>query len=181
MRPSAVPRAAVAAVLALFAAPAAPGEGVPSDVAVKAIYLLKLGPFVEWPSPYRPTFEVCVVGPDPFGSLLDRAAAGVLVRGAPVVVRRMASAAQASDCRIAFVDGSASAIRDAVASLRDKPVLTVTDAAPTPGMVDFVIDQNRVRFRIDDAAAEAAGLKMSSKLLDIAVAVRSRKSIEGGR
>jgi hypothetical protein len=53
-------------------------------------------------------------------------------------------------------------------------VLTVTDGEwrPHRGMVDFEISGGRVRFNIDQAAANAAGLTISSKLLDVALSVR---------
>ena len=56
-----------------------------------------------------------------------------------------------------------------------KPVLTVTDAADdagAKGMINFVIAAGRVRFEIDDVAARAGGLVISSKLLSLAVSVK---------
>ena len=56
--------------------------------------------------------------------------------------------------------------------MRGAPVLTVTDDAGDPaarGMIDFVLRDGRVRFRIDPRAAERSGLVISSKLLSLAV------------
>ncbi len=58
--------------------------------------------------------------------------------------------------------------------LKGTPVLPVTDASDTPGMIDFVLVQGHVRFRADDAAAAEAGLTISSKLLDLATSVKPR-------
>ena len=59
--------------------------------------------------------------------------------------------------------------------MRGSPVLTVTDAATDAGahgIVNFVIEGNRVRFEIDLNAAAENHLMISSKPLDLAVRVR---------
>jgi hypothetical protein len=56
-------------------------------------------------------------------------------------------------------------------------VLTVTDAARTPnarGIIHFVVQNDRVRFHIDERAAARNGLSISSKLLSLALSVRHR-------
>ena len=40
------------------------------------------------------------------------------------------------------------------------------------GIVQFVLDGNRVRFEINLAAAQRLGLKLSSELLKLAIAIR---------
>ena len=150
-----------------------------SQTAVKAAYLYKFAPFVEWPAghPTGASFTVCVVGSDPFGSVLDRAVAGQSVGDRPVVVRRLAIAAHDSPCDIAFLGGSrAQGVKEALGVLHGAPVLTVTDGSAAPGVVDFALAQGRVRFRIDDQTAADCGLTISSKLLSLAVSVRPRKA-----
>jgi hypothetical protein len=66
---------------------------------------------------------------------------------------------------------------DILEQVRGRPVLTVTDAERDPsakGVVNFVLDSNRVRFEIDQAGAAEQGLSISSKLLGLAVAVRGK-------
>jgi hypothetical protein len=61
---------------------------------------------------------------------------------------------------------------EALDKVRGEPVLTVTDEAGDPsarGMIDFVLRDGRVRFRIDPRTAERSGLSISSKLLSLAV------------
>ena len=152
------------------------------DLAVKAAYLYKLAPFVDWPSGGAGAFELCVVGDDPFGAILDRAVSGQQVAGQPIVVRRMPSADRNAPCRMMFLAGSAQqSVKDALRLLRAAPILTVTDAQTPGGMVNFVIDQGRVRFRIDDQAAAESGMSFSSKLLNLAVSVTPRKTRGMGR
>jgi hypothetical protein len=172
--------AAVTSAAALLAStPAVAGTDPGTlELAVKAAYLYKLGSFVTWPSdPARlaAPLAICVQGTDPFGPLLDRAAAGQSVAGRPVVVRRVARLEPDSGCAIAYVAGSAvQSQAQALAAVERAPVLTVTDAArgPTRGIVHLLLDAGKVRFAIDAAKADEAGLAISSKLLALAVVVR---------
>lgn len=168
-----------AALLLVPAAPAAAVRPTPSlELAVKATYLYKLAPFVNWPAsasqPVAP-LAICVQGADPFGPLLDRAVAGQSVAGRPVVVRRVPKLEPETGCAIAYVAGSpAQSQAQALAAVEKAPVLTVTDAArgQTRGIVHLVLDGGKVRFAIDTARAGSAGLDISSKLLALAVVVK---------
>jgi hypothetical protein len=173
-------RVALAAAAIVLAAGAAAAE--PLEYAVKAAFLSKFGFYVDWPNgafagPGSP-LNLCVVGDDPFGSMLDDAAAGQR-EGRPIVVRRLKAAARDSDCHIAYVGGDARAAAS-VDGLRGSAALVVTDArnpAPATGVIHFVVRDNRVRFTIDDEAAAQNGLAISSKLLGLALSVKPR----GGR
>lgn len=162
---------ALAAPLLLAAAPAQ----TRLEVAVKAAYLPKLAPFVDWPpealGPDGGPLVICVVGGDPFGRLIDQAARGQKVGRHPLVVRRLDRVTAASGCHIAYLGGSrGQSTADNLKALQGAPVLTVTDGVDAPeGIVHFVLDNNRVRFRINTAAAGAARLRLSSKLLSLAV------------
>jgi hypothetical protein len=169
-----LPALAVVVILAAGLAGAAQPPA-PLELAVKATYLVKLAPFVDWPAaalgePHGP-FVICVAGRDPFGALLDQAAAGQQVMDHPVVVRRLATVGADPHCQILFLDGApAQSLGEALALVRN-------DAAATPGVIDFVLDHGRVRFRIDDAAAAAHGLVIRAQLLNLAVSVTPRKSV----
>jgi len=180
---------ALAAFVALSAV-FGPADGASAqprlDQAVKATYLYKLAPFVDWPqAPVGPAdtgFNICVVGDDPFGSTLDRAVAGQQIGGQPIMVRRLPVAAHDAPCRIMFIAGSrGQSVREALRIMRGAPVLTVTDDQSGGGVIDFIIEQGRVHFRIDDQAAADNGLSISSKLLSLAVSVNPRRGSAGRR
>lgn len=144
--------------------------------AVKAAFITKFVPFVEWPDGifYAPagSVRICVVGQDPFGDLLDRVAAGQSIAGHPLIVQRLTVINRDSGCQIVFAAGSAEQpVADILQTVRGLPVLTMTDDAAdaqSRGIINFVIIDNRVRFEIDDNAAAANGLTISSKLLSLA-------------
>jgi hypothetical protein len=167
-----------AALLALLARPAAaqPAQ-TPLELAIKATDLYKFAAFVEWPpnafaGPTDPAV-LCVAGDDPFGPLLDQAVRGQRIGAHPIVVMRLDHVERGAACNILFVASShRQAAAEALDKVRGQPVLTVTDAAgdsANRGMIDFVLKDARVRFRIDPRAAERGGLAISSKLLSLAV------------
>lgn len=157
-----------------------PRADLPLEYAVKATYLYKLAPFVNWPprtftSPDAP-FNICVVGHDPFNDFLEKSVAGRRLGTHPIEVRRLDMATPRADCQIAFI-GSArpESVHQALEAFSGKPVLTVTDSADpdTAGsVVQFVIRRGHVRFEIDSSAASRNHLVISSKLLSLALAVK---------
>ncbi|HJU17270.1 MAG TPA: YfiR family protein [Stellaceae bacterium] len=176
-------RAAFTATLpGLLAVTVAFAETNPLELAIEATYLVKFGAFVEWPAGAFPTatspFYLCVAGTHPFGSLLDRAAAGASVDRHPIAIRRLDAVPRDVGCHILFVGaGGQPPLDAALAAVRGKPVLTVTavpPAEPRKGIVNFVMQNNHVRFAIDDRQAAADGLRISSQLLTLAVNLHSR-------
>ena len=149
------------------------------EIELKATFLYKFAPFVEWPagafvSPSAP-FNICVVGADPFGPLLDQAVAHQTMGDHPIALRRLAVAGPG--CHIAYLGGAEAFVAQSVSQFRGSPVLTVTDVQPgasAHGIINFVVESNHVRFDIDDAAAAENRLVISSKLLRLARAMRPR-------
>jgi hypothetical protein len=163
---------------AMSASPAA-------EYQVKAAYLFNFGQFVEWPaqaydSPNAP-FAICVVGEDPFGKILDEAVAGESLGEHAFVVRRFRNPRDISACHILFIGrNEAARLDETLQVLKGRSVLTVTDIAGAESrgaMIVLVNDRNRIRMRINVAAAKSSNLEISSKLLRPAEVVGN----EGGR
>lgn len=175
-------RAAIAAVVC--AVTLAPNASASASVeySVKAAYLAKLGIFVQWPkaafdTPQSPVV-LCVVGTDPFGDVLDKSVEGQHVGERPLIVRRLKTVARDSGCTILFAGGSeAQSVDQALQVVSGTGVLTVTDNAHdghVDAVVDFVIQDGRVRFTIDDRVAAQNGIVVSSHLLGLALSVKPR-------
>ena len=167
-------------IAALMLAPRV--AGAPSaeslEYAVKATFLYKFAGFVEWPAASFETatspVTLCVLGNDPVASLIDQAAAGRQMGERPIAVRHLQMFERNSACHILYVPGN---MPDSINAAHGTPVLTVTDSAPigaSGSIVTFVVQDNRVRFDIDDAAAAQNNLAISSKLLSLARVVRPR-------
>lgn len=173
----------LALLLACASCPS-PAQPAPPDVsleyAVKATYLYKLAPFVNWPpsafAASNAPFEICVVGDDPFDNFLKDAVAGRSFGAHAFAVRKLQALTPGADCQIVFISHlSSQSIRQALDAVDGKPVLTVIDSTASPdqgGIVQFVINHGHVGFEIDTSAAARNHISISSKLLNLAVAVK---------
>ena len=176
----------ILALLALLsfcsaAKPAAAGPaGNATEYQVKATYLFDFARFVEWPATNASArgdgFAICVLGDDPFGAALDSVISGEAIDGKRVVSRRISNPQEALGCRILFISSSEdSRLKETLAVLEKASVLTVSDLpnfSQRGGMIQFVLDQRKVRFEVNVGKATEAGLTLSSDLLKVAVAVR---------
>lgn len=174
--------AATCAVLALAiwtgSSRACQAQDASLEYAIKANFLFKFGPFVEWPpqvfASAAAPFNICVAGQDPFGSALDDAVRGQTIDGHPVVVRRLRLVSSEPPCQVLYLGRSPDQKPSEILRLvHGAPVLTVTDerVGADGGIVHFVLRQGRVRFGVNAASAQASGLTLSSKLLGLAVPV----------
>lgn len=153
-----------------------------SEYEIKAAFLYKFASFVQWPaalpgSPPAAAGPMCigVLGADRFGSFLDQVVSGKLVGGRAFTVERLHSAGQALHCEIVFISSSEQGrMSEILSMLRDKPVLTVSELpgfCEKGGLINLKVVNSAVRFEINVAAAERAGLRFSSKLLSLATIV----------
>lgn len=180
----------LAAFLVLSLAALLHAESPVSEYAVKAAYLFDFGKFVRYtpPQPRRsqhPTFDICVLGADPFGHTLDDLTANEKLDGKPVRVLRLRSAAEARECSIAYLGASEYGHlgRD-LELLRNQQVLTVGDASDfllQGGMIQFVTVGDHVRFAVNLNAARKAQLSLSSELLKVAISVEGNRPETGVR
>lgn len=145
------------------------------ESAIKATYLYKFVPFVEWPAKALPSQQapitICVAGGGPVSQVIDSEAAGKIVGGRAVTVRHIVAGADAHDCSVLFAsEDDPDSIARTFAPVRDAPVLTVSDSIQNAqhGVISFVLIDDHVRFDIDTALAAHKGLTISSKLLALA-------------
>jgi hypothetical protein len=157
----------------------------PSEYQVKATYLYNFGRFVKWPTPTgkSDSFAVCVLGQDPFGPILDVTLAGEALDGKPVVLRRIPRPQDAADCRILFISATEEKhLKEILTVLDEAGVLTVSDMprfTQRGGIIQFILEGEKIRFEINLTSAESAKLVLSSELLKVAANVR-KSSRSGG-
>lgn len=146
---------------------------------VKAAFLLNFAKFVEWPAPAfaQPDapLVIGVIGDGPWGNA-GEVFTGKTVQGRPVVVEQVELGPALKNCHVLFVAASEEKrARRILESLASASVLTVSDMdgfLERGGLIQFVTEHNKVRFEINRAAAQRAGLKVSAQLLKLAKAVR---------
>jgi len=146
---------------------------VSKEFQIKAVFLYNFAQFVEWPAeafdgPGSP-LVIGVLGLDPFGDFLDELVKGEVVNGRPIVVRRYRWIGEVDACHVLFISGSEGAHLEQIEkTIAGRSILTVCDwegLMRHGGMIRLFMSGRHVRLQINLAAARAAGLTISSKLL----------------
>jgi len=165
-----------AAALAAGARPAA-GQKPPGEYEVKAAFLYNVLAFVEWPSPMNgsaDTLRICVLGEAPGGDAFDDLN-GQVITGRKVEIVHLTSLTDLGRCSVLFIGSSEKRnIHRILKTLEGTRILSVGDTAGFARqgvIINFYLEQKKVRFEVNAAAARQAGLIISSKLLKLAGSV----------
>lgn len=157
----------------------------PTESQVKAAYLYNFGKFVRWQADRVPNsglLEICILGKDPFGAVLDSTIAGESIDGRNITVKRITKVQEAASCSVLFISVSeAGKLPPILAAAQRFNALTVGDLphfVDQGGMIGFVMQEGRIRFEVNRTAAEESHLLLSSELLKIATKVID-KSVPG--
>jgi len=168
------------AALCLWALGAAEGlaqdpETRVSERSVKAAFLYKFASYVQWPgfeAKGDSPITIGVIGASDFARELAEITANRTVSNRPISVRRLMNADSFDGLDILFISRDERGHLPQLLSVaRDKPILTVTEsegALSSGSIINFTLDQDRVRFEISLYAAERSQLKLNARLLAVA-------------
>lgn len=147
-----------------------------SEYQVKAAYVYNFAKFVAWPTQAfsRPTAPIvfCVLSDPAFESELNRMVKEKTISGRRAEVVSVRNAQESRSCHVLFINAAqARQVRRVLNLLQGTSILTVSETPgfiEAGGIVNFVLQDDRVRFQINHKAAMQAGLQISSRLLSLA-------------
>jgi hypothetical protein len=150
-----------------------------SEYAVKAAFLFHFAEFVEWPAGAfkdgNSPLTYCTVGEDQFRGALDENLRGKTIGERAMRVQHLKQLDAIHDCQILFIGATETKHASQIlASIKGNAVLTVGEShnfAEDGGMIEFLLEGNKIRFEINLGAVSAAKLKMSARLLTLAKTV----------
>jgi|WetSurMetagenome_2_1015567.scaffolds.fasta_scaffold17605_5 hypothetical protein len=143
---------------------------------VKAVFLFNFINFIRWPetalSP-NAAMKLCVVGDDPFEGLLEGVVLNEKNSKHPIGIQRLKYPRDdLGECHILFVSRSEQDNYSKIlAFLAQKPVLTVgetEDFLSQGGMVEFYMQNQRVRLSMSLSRLRTAQLNANANLLKVA-------------
>lgn len=179
-------------MLAMCAAGLFPGDVfsqvVSQEYQMKAMYLMKIPSFVEWPpsagNTSKEAFQMCTLGDYPFGNRLAWEVGGVTVGGRKVELRWVHKEQELTGCEVVFFSRSeAKHYGKFLDGLKGKSVLTVGESdgfLEAGGIVELSFENDRLQMKVNLVAARNANLKMDARLLAMAKRVVTERSIPGG-
>lgn len=156
------------------------GAGPPVDDAdislehqVKAAFVFNFARFVTWPAGTFASTEspltIGLIGQSAFASALQKTLDGKTVEGRTLSVRQVDNA---NGVQIIIISPlRANRVSDILGSLAGKPVLTVSESnsfLKQGGMIRLSVNEDKVRFSINQSAVDMAGLSISSQMLQYA-------------
>jgi hypothetical protein len=151
-----------------------------AEYPIKLAFLYNFTKFVEWPpESYREAntpLAICIVGHDPFSPDLETELRTRKVGDHPVEVRPLRATDSVNACHVVFVPITEKDHADKIMkSLQGSNTLTVGESegfAAMGGIINLVVEGNKLRFEVNTDAADRAGLKISAKLLTMAKIVK---------
>jgi len=158
-------------IMAVFNTPAA--SLAQSESEVKAAFTYNFAKFVQWPAAVFPSPQApLVIGVRPQDVLAAdlEALSGKMVRGRPLKILLASRAEDFQKCHVIVLSHPADArlLRETLSKF---PILTITNEEENfknlGAVINFIIEDNKVRFEINLNAARRANLTISSQLLKL--------------
>jgi hypothetical protein len=156
-------------------------EGTPAavlEMQVVAASLFRFLGYVEWPQEALPPgapYVIGVIGADAIVDELAGVVASRMVNERAVMVRRLKPGDPVDGVHELYIAGGAGTRQQALLRARQAAVLIVTrdeGALDQGSMINFRLVDGRVRFEVALDAVNEAGLKVSSRMLGVALQVR---------
>ena len=182
-RPIPVLPSIVAALVLACAVPAAAQNA--TAPAVKAAFLYTFVKFVEWPADTLPAaapLVICVIGDDAVANALDQTFKGRKINDHGLATRREKVDGALLLCHLLYISGlDENRSIKLLHPLKSAPVLTVSDLdrfARLGGVAHFSTEDGKLQFALNVSAAQRAGLRLSSKLLGLAIIVKDEQDVQ---
>ena len=157
----------------------ASGSAAAKEYQVKAAFVYNFTKFIEWPprsfSGANDPIVIGVLGGGVFGTEIEQVVMNRTVNGRGIVVKSVVSAAQAQSVDVLFVSEAQDySFGEITPAIERSPILTIGESrafADRGGIINFVLENDKVRFEINMEAAERTGLKVSAQLQKLAKAI----------
>jgi hypothetical protein len=154
-------------------------QSTADEYQVKSAFLYHFAQFLVWPSSALnagdSSLSLCIFDDEPRRQELQSTLQGKPIGARVFHVRLVSQPQEIQGCNILFLS---------LKSLRGMPVLTVgetSDFLAGGGIIRFHLEEGKVRFDINLAAAESSHLEISSRLLLLATSVTRGGAADRGR
>ena len=185
--------AVILSVAAIAAIAIAEDSQASREYQVKAAFLYNFIQFVEWPpqklSDSSKSINIAILGKDPFGKAFEPIK-DKKIKGKDVVIKRYKSFEEMknlqgkdsseppekiealAECHLLFICSSErEKLKEIINVVKDYSILTVGEMdgfLEAGGIINWFVEDNKVRFEINLYAAEKSNLEIRSKLLRLA-------------
>jgi hypothetical protein len=146
--------------------------------AVRTAFIYNLTKYVDWPPTTNSTLIICAFGPGTTGEDLKRVLDGKASGGRKLQVMVQFTEPEMQHCNIAYFPGLTRDQSHSLNTAVSRSVLSVGEDEAfvrEGGMVAFIRSGDSIQIQVNIDAVQAAGLTISSRLLDLAIIVRTKR------
>lgn len=141
---------------------------------VHALFIYHFTKHIDWPDNKKTgDFLIGVLGNSPIMAELESLAATKKVGSQNIVIKKITSEAEVSNCHIAFISaGKSGSLEEVLGTVGSKPVLIVTEKnglGKKGACLNFIIQDDKLKFEINKQSIEAKKLKISGDLIKLGI------------
>jgi hypothetical protein len=149
-----------------------------AESALKIGFLYNFFKFIDWPQSADTIggYRLCTTGGNSLGSSLQ-ALQDKTINDKPLSIKRGVSGKELKNCHMVFI-GADDDISKSISNVQGLAVVTVGDKPDfinQGGMIGLVQDNNRLAFEINLDTANAVGIQISAKILELAKRINAAK------
>ncbi len=154
--------------------------GEVKEYAVKAAFVFNFIKFIQWPGKETLTeqnspYQLCFIGNNTVAKEFTKLN-GKTIGSKTLDTHRLLQAKECEKCKVIFIsrDTDPLTLKEVISRVKGKPVLTIGETKAFTkfgGVISFFLENDHLHFAINTKAAKIQGLKMSSRLLKLAVIV----------
>ncbi len=147
-------------------------KSIDEEYSLKAVFSLNFARLTQWPYSANTNITFCIMGNT---SMLDafKLIEYKKINTKKVKLKIISRDKDIMNCQVLFISGlSHSKIRKLYSYARDYPILTISEAediSRSGAIINFIQNGDKIRFQINLNYARQAGLKLSSRLLKLAL------------
>lgn len=142
----------------------------------KSLFIYKFAQSIEWPTAYKQgDFIIGIVGDDALANNLEMAAKTKNINSQKVIVKRINSTSDMSQCHVIYISGkTAGEVEPYATKAKDYSCLIITEG---PGMIDrlaainFIVVGNQIRYEMNRKLFRDQDLVVSNSLENLATKV----------
>lgn len=169
-------------LLGMYAQFANAQESTPLERQVKSAYIFKFGNYIVWPDNLFPDatspIVIGIVDDDLLANEMEKLANGHMTGNRPAIIKKLNAKNMNADVHILYAANDGGKLLTNYKNAHPQsPTLYITDATDgfsTGSVINFVHDNNRLRFDVSLPAAEQNRIKLDASLLTVARQVISK-------
>jgi hypothetical protein len=145
-----------------------------TDYRFHSVFIYNFTKYIQWPAEYQTgEFVIAVLGDSPIFHELEKMAMNKTVGIQKIVIKRYKSMKEVNNCHILFVPSANNNHFESVQEkLKGKHTLIITEKtgmAQKGSGINFVLQDNKWKFELNESATQSAGLKVSKELAQMAI------------